>query len=241
MVVLDNINVTFKRGTITTVIGKSGVGKSVLLKHIIGLIEPDSGDILYSGRTIASMTELEKITLSSKFSYMFQHMALFDSMTIFENIALPLQENKKFPNSDIEMRVMEKMHQLELNDIGYKYPSQISGGMQKRVALARALITDPEIILFDEPTTGLDPIRKNAVFNLIADNQKQFGYTAIIVSHAIPDIFYISDQIAMLDNARILYHGSPEIIYQCQKQEVQEFIRGTEALKNKRHAMAVGM
>ena len=138
---------------------------------------------------------------------MFQGNALFDSLTVCENVALPLKETTSLSEREIRRRAAEKMAHLDIQGIEDKYPSQLSGGMKKRVALARALMTDPEIILFDEPTTGLDPIRKNAVLSMISDYQKKFGFTGVVVSHEIPDIFYISQRIAMLNEGRILFRG----------------------------------
>jgi phospholipid/cholesterol/gamma-HCH transport system ATP-binding protein len=226
--VLNGVDLDIFGGEITTVIGKSGGGKSVLLKHIIGLIEPDSGAILFKGKTIAEMAKAERRALKKKFSYMFQSTALFDSMTVFENIALPLQEKMALPAPEIHQRVHAKMQQLDLKAIDTKYPSQLSGGMKKRVALARALITEPEIVLFDEPTTGLDPIRKNAVHNMISEYQRHFGFTGVVVSHEIPDIFFISQRIAMLNEGRILFAGSPEEIQRASDPVVQQFIHGLE-------------
>lgn len=176
-------------GEVTTLIGKSGVGKSVLLKLIIGLLAPDSGEILFEGRPLAGMNKQERKAFKRKFSYMFQGAALFDSMTVFENIALPLMERTTLPKAEIQRRVRDKMRQLDLHHIEDKNPAVLSGGMKKRVALARALVTDPEIVLFDEPTTGLDPIRKNAVHSLISDYQKRYRFTGVVVSHEIPDVF----------------------------------------------------
>jgi phospholipid/cholesterol/gamma-HCH transport system ATP-binding protein len=226
--VLNGANLSIFEGQVTTIIGKSGGGKSVLLKHIIGLMEPDSGKILFRGHSLSEMQKAEKKTFKRKFSYVFQGTALFDSITVFENIALPLKEKTSFKKAKIAGRVREKMDQLDLQGIDNKYPSQISGGMKKRVALARALVTDPEIVLFDEPTTGLDPIRKNAVHKMISDYQKQFGFTGVVVSHEIPDIFYISQRVAMLEEGRILFEGSPEEIQQTSNSVVQEFIHGLE-------------
>jgi phospholipid/cholesterol/gamma-HCH transport system ATP-binding protein len=226
--VLNGANLSIFEGQVATIIGKSGGGKSVLLKHIIGLMEPDSGKILFRGHSLSEMQKAEKKTFKRKFSYVFQGTALFDSITVFENIALPLKEKTSFKKAKIAGRVREKMDQLDLQGIDNKYPSQISGGMKKRVALARALVTDPEIVLFDEPTTGLDPIRKNAVHKMISDYQKQFGFTGVVVSHEIPDIFYISQRVAMLEEGRILFEGSPEEIQQTSNSVVQEFIHGLE-------------
>lgn len=222
--VLDQINLEIEKGRITAIIGKSGVGKSVMLKHMIGLLQPDEGTIYLDGMNMSEISGKTAKALRQKFSYMFQNMALFDSMTVFENIALPLKERKSLKKISIKEKVIDICQKLELEDIWHKYPSQISGGMKKRVALARALITDPEIILFDEPTTGLDPIRKHAVFEMISQNQKSFNYTAVIVTHEIPDIFYIAHQVAFLDNAHILFNGPPEGIKRCTIPIVQRFI-----------------
>ena len=236
-IVLKETNLDIHQGEVTTIIGKSGEGKSVLLKHIIGLMEPDSGEILFRGKSISDMKKDEKRVLRRNFSYMFQNNALFDSMTVFENIALPLKEGTRISDGKISDMVRDKMHQLDLKGIDDKYPSQISGGMKKRVALARALITEPEIVLFDEPTTGLDPIRKNAVHSMIADYQKRFGFTGVVVSHEIPDIFYISQRVAMLQGGKIFFEGTPEEIQEVENPVVQQFIRGLEI----RHDSLTGM
>ena len=222
--VLDGVNLSIYRGQITSIIGQSGVGKSVLLKHIIGLLEPDSGQVLFEGKPLASMKKLERKALKQKFSYVFQDTALFDFLTVFENIALPLAENTVCPETEIKHRVRDKLHQLDLHKIDNQYPSQLSGGMKKRVALARALVTDPEIVLFDEPTTGLDPIRKTAVHSMISDYQKRLGFTSIIVSHEIPDVFFISQRVAMIDAGRICFEGTPEEIQRTADPVVRSFI-----------------
>ena len=227
--VLADVNLTIPEGKITTIIGKSGMGKSVLLKHIIGLLSPDEGSILYQGHPLSNMKRAEKKSLKMKFSYMFQGTALFDSMTVFENIALPLKERRLFPKATITKKVREKLIQLDLNGVNNRYPAQISGGMKKRVALARALVTDPKIVLFDEPTTGLDPIRKSAAHSMILDYQKRFGFTGIVVSHEIPDIFFISDHMAMLDEGRIIFEGNSEEIQQSTNPIIQQFIHGLES------------
>ncbi len=161
--ILDQVNLEVYDGQVTTIIGKSGTGKSVLVKHMIGLLSPTEGNILFRGKLIDGMSQKELDEFRSQFSYCFQNNALFDSLTVFENIALPLQQTTKMGKREIDNKVMEKIDQLELSDVPHKYPSELSCGIQKRVALARALITDPKIVLFDEPTTGQDPIRKNAI------------------------------------------------------------------------------
>jgi len=227
--VLDGINLCIYRGEITSIIGKSVTGKSVLLTHIIGLFEPDSGQVFFEGKSLSMMKNSARKILKKKFSYMFQDTALFDFLTVFENIALPLRERTSLPDAEIQRRVRDKMYQLDLQNIEPKYPSQLSGGMKKRVALARALVTNPEIVLFDEPTTGLDPIRKNAVHSMISDYQRRFGFTAIIVSHEIPDVFFISQRVAMIDRGKILFEGTPEDIQQVTDPVVKSFIQGLES------------
>ena len=229
--ILDGIDLTIYEGEITTIIGKSGVGKSVFLKHIIGLLTPDEGEILFMGKPFAEMNHAQRQDLKRQCSYMFQHNALFDSLTVFENIALPLREKTRLPAAEIKKRVMDKIEQLELAEVPHKYPTQLSGGMQKRVALARALINEPKIVLFDEPTTGLDPIRKNAVLTMVAHYQQQFNFSAVLVSHDIPDVFYISDRIAIIDDAKILFQGSPVELEQTDHPIINEFIHSLELLK----------
>jgi phospholipid/cholesterol/gamma-HCH transport system ATP-binding protein len=227
--VLDGICMTIKRGEITAVIGKSGSGKSVLLKNIIGLMDPEKGEILFDGRLRAAMSPAEKRSLRQKFSFVFQDAALFDFMSVFQNVALPLVERHALPPPEIQRRVRGKLEQLDLHQIEDSYPSQLSGGMKKRVALARALVTDPEIVLFDEPTTGLDPIRKNAVHSMILDYQSRFGFTAVVVSHEVPDIFFIAQHVALIDKGRIRFEGSPLSIQQSTDPEVINFIEGMES------------
>jgi phospholipid/cholesterol/gamma-HCH transport system ATP-binding protein len=226
--VLKGANLSIYQGEITTVIGKSGMGKSVLLKHIIGLLKPDSGRILFQGSPLYEMKRADIDKLKAKFSYVFQDTALFDSMSVYENIALPLKEATSLPKGEIRTRVREKMELFDLEGIDNNYPSQLSGGMKKRVALARALVTEPEIVLFDEPTTGLDPIRKSAVHSMISDYQRRLGFTGVVISHDIPDIFYISQRVAMLDEGKIRFEGSPNEIQNASDEVVQQFIQGLE-------------
>ncbi len=227
--VLDGVNLSIYRGEITALIGKSGSGKSVLLKHVIGLIEPDGGEILFDGRPRSAMSPAERSALKRKFSYIFQDTALFDFLNVFENVALPLSERHILPPAEVARRVRDKLGQLDLHEVETKYPAQLSGGMKKRVALARALVTEPEIVLFDEPTTGLDPIRKNAVHSMIIDYQRRFGFTGVVVSHEIPDIFFISQRVAMIDNGKILIEGTPEEIQLSANREVRNFVEGLES------------
>jgi phospholipid/cholesterol/gamma-HCH transport system ATP-binding protein len=226
--ILDRVNLEVRDGEVTTIIGKSGTGKSVLLKHMIGLLAPTQGEILFRGRPVESMSRKELDELRSQFSYCFQNNALFDSLTVFENIALPLQQTTRMSRQEIESKVRERIDQLELSEVPHKYPSELSGGMQKRVALARALITDPKVVLFDEPTTGQDPIRKNAIFSMIVHNQKKFGFTTIMISHDIPDVFFISDRILILYDGQIIFQGPYDEIDKLEHPMVDEFVKSLE-------------
>ena len=208
--VLERVNLQIYEGQTTTIIGLSGSGKSVLLKHIIGLLEPDEGTILFRGKPLTEMKKSEIATSLSQISYMFQGNALFDSLTVYDNIALPLRETTNLKKAEIDRMVMARIEQTELAEAAHRYPSELSGGMQKRAALARALITDPRIVLFDEPTTGQDPVRKNAILSMIAQYQRKFNFTAIMVSHEIPDVYFISNRILALYDKTIVFQGTPE-------------------------------
>ncbi|MGJ8654087.1 MAG: ABC transporter ATP-binding protein [Opitutaceae bacterium] len=207
--VLDGIDLDVTKASVTTIIGKSGIGKSVLLKCISNLMESDAGTIELNGRPIAKSRRGSEGDAGVSFSYMFQNNALFDSMTAAENVAMPLLETSKLNRSEIREQVDEMLKLLELSDSAGRYPGELSGGMKKRVALARALITKPQLVLFDEPTTGLDPERKFGVFEMIADYRERFGFTALLVSHDIPEVFEISDKVAWLDEGLIKFFGPP--------------------------------
>lgn len=226
--VLNGMNLSIYKGEILAVIGKSGTGKSVLLKHIIGLVHPDSGEILINGKPIFHLSDRKVQSFQKELSYMFQENALFDFMTIYDNIALPLVENSKFPKKEVKKKVDTRILQLGLSGSEDKFPSQLSGGMRKRVALARALVTDPKVVLFDEPTTGLDPVRKRKVHDMIMEYQKKFGFTAVIVSHDIPEIFDVAQRIAMLDEGKIIFEGTKSELYQSRSSILDNFIHGVE-------------
>ena len=228
--ILDQVNLKIYEGQVTTIIGKSGTGKSVLLKHIIGLLKPDEGEIRFRGNDIGRMNKSQWDTYTGQISYMFQNNALFDSMTVFENVALPLRQTTRMSKQQIEEKVMARIKQTELTEVVHKYPSEISGGMQKRVALSRALVIDPDIVLFDEPTTGQDPIRKNAILGMIAEYQRKFGFTAVLISHEIPDVYFISNRILVLYDQKIVFQGTPEELETFDHPFQDEFIQSLEGL-----------
>jgi phospholipid/cholesterol/gamma-HCH transport system ATP-binding protein len=230
--ILDRINLKIYEGDVTTIIGKSGEGKSVLLKHIIGLLRPDEGSVLFRGRPIEKMSRREWNAYLGQVSYMFQNNALFDSKTVYENVAMPLRRYTDFGKSQIREKVMARLEQTELTDVAHKYPSELSGGMQKRTALARALVTDPKIVLFDELTTGQDPIRRNAILGMIAEYRMKFGFTAVLISHDIPDVFFISNRILALYNKKIIFQDTPEAFEELDHPFYDEIITSIENLQD---------
>jgi phospholipid/cholesterol/gamma-HCH transport system ATP-binding protein len=225
--VLRGVSFEIAKGEVLALIGMSGYGKSVLLKHMPRLIKPDQGRVLIDNQDMGSLKRKELEWMRSRFGFVFQSGALFDSLTVFENVAFPLKE--KSPSSDLEVRerVLSILDQVGLNGVENKYPAQISGGMIKRVALARALITNPEIMLFDEPTTGLDPIISHTILNLIDSCHKRYGFTGIVVTHEIPKVFEIVQKVAMLHEGRILTIGTPEEMLSSNNPIVRQFITGS--------------
>jgi phospholipid/cholesterol/gamma-HCH transport system ATP-binding protein len=225
--VLDHINLTIPKGQISVVIGKSGVGKSVLLKHIIGLLQPDLGQVLVDRQDIHRLRGRQLREFKLRLAVLFQGGALFDSLNVFENIAFPLREKTRLSEPEIAGRVRLRLDQMNLtSEVESKYPAELSGGMKKRVALARAMIQEPEIILFDEPVTGLDPPMCNTVFHLIQKTHIDSGYTALMVSHDIPEVFQVADFVAMMHQGRIIAHGTPAEIQAHPESVVQAFLRG---------------
>ncbi len=225
--VLKGVNLTIHDRELIVIIGRSGVGKSVLLKHLIGLHRPDSGSILIEGEDIFKVCYRDVCRLRERFGVLFQGGALFDSLTVFENVAFPLQEKTRLSKAEIRQRVDHALEDVGLTGIEDKYPAELSGGMRKRVALARALITEPSIVLFDEPTTGLDPISLNSIHRLIIRTHKKYQFTGVVISHDIPQIFDIADRVAMLHDGRIVEVGLPEEIQRSENPVVKQFITGS--------------
>jgi phospholipid/cholesterol/gamma-HCH transport system ATP-binding protein len=225
--VLDGLDLDIPDGEITAIIGPSGEGKSVLLKHLIGLLQPDCGTVEVDGESILGLRRSELNRIREKFGMLFQNVALFDSMTVFENVAFPLQEKTPLSKDEIRDRVLAALEDVGLKNIENKFPDELSGGMKKRVGLARAVVLKPKIILFDEPTTGLDPIIKRAIHQLIKDTHAKFGFTAVIVTHEIPEIFDVVHNVAMLFRGKILQHGSTDDIKNSTDPAIRQFINGS--------------
>ena len=222
--VLKGTNLTIEEGGITTIIGGSGSGKTVLLKTMIALLLPDRGQVRVDGTDITRLGEKPLNEVRQKFGFLFQGAALLDSMTIFDNVAFPLRERTRLGENAIGAKVRERLDQVGLKDMGYKYPAEVSGGMKKRAGFARALVTDPRIVLFDEPTTGLDPLLAKSVHQLIAAMQSRVGFTGVIVSHDIPEVFTISHRVAMLADGVIADSGPTEEFLRSSSPTVRRFL-----------------
>ena len=224
--VLDNLNLVVEPNKITVIIGESGGGKSVLLKHIIGLIRPDSGSVYVDNVEISALNDKELNEVRKNFGMLFQEAALFDSMTVGENVAFPIKEHTRLSKEEIRVMVKEKLRQVGLKKITEKMPAELSGGMRKRVGLARAIALNPKIILFDEPTTGLDPIRRDDIDRLIVKTQQHTNATCLIISHDIDSTFKIAHNVAMLYDGKIVEYGSPEKLKGSKNPVVKNFIEG---------------
>ena len=224
--VLKGVNLEVNRGEIMIIIGQSGGGKTVLLKHLLGLLRADAGRIVVAGVDVTELRGEALDAVRRRYGVVFQGGALFDSMSVFDNVAFPLRERTALGRAEIAERANAKLEQVGLGGMGEKNPAEISGGMRKRVAIARALVTEPEIVFFDEPTTGLDPVLVNTIHGLIVDLHAKFTFTAVMVSHEIPEIFKIAQKVAMLYDGRIVEAGPAEAIQNSPNPVIQQFIRG---------------
>lgn len=238
--VLTGVDLVVPRGSVVAVLGRSGTGKSVFLKCLADVIQPDGGSITFDGRSLRAGGRAARADFRRRCSFLFQSNALFDSLTALENVALPLEQTTRLSDAEIRERSLESLRQLELDTSCDRYPSQLSGGMQKRLALARAIVTRPELVLFDEPTAGLDPLRRNSVFSMIVKYQRQFGFTAVVVTHDVPEALIACDRVALLENGRICFTGTSAEFSASDLSVVRNFRDSTAALGSSLAALRGG-
>jgi phospholipid/cholesterol/gamma-HCH transport system ATP-binding protein len=222
-VVLGSVSLVVPRGSIISVLGRSGTGKSVFLKCVAGLLTPDAGEVRFENGLLAGFRR--------RCSYLFQGNALFDSLTALENVALPLEQTTRLGKREIEQAARDALRNLGLDKFADHFPAQISGGMQKRLALARALVTRPELVLFDEPTAGLDPPARNAVFEMIVQYRHEFDFTAVVVTHDVPEALHASDRVALLEGGRIYFEGTPAEFIASEDFIVRSFGENVDSLR----------
>ena len=230
--VLRGVSLSVPRGSLFSVLGPSGAGKSVLLKCLANIEEPGAGRISFDGRALDFRDRAMRDAFRRRCSFLFQGNALLDSLTALRNVALPLEQTTSLDREEIRVRSMEALEQLELSDYADHYPGMLSGGMQKRLALARAIVTRPEMVFFDEPTAGLDPLRRNAVFAMIAKYQALFGFTALIVTHDMVEALVASDTVALLYGGEICFCGTPDEFASSTHPVVQSFCASPAALRS---------
>lgn len=226
-VVLDDVSLEIEPGKTTAVVGPSGVGKSVLLKLIMGIMRPESGRIFVHGRNMtAARDEAERNEIRAELGVLFQSAALFDSLSVYENVAFPLQERTRLSRREIHRKVEAMLAALSLTEYAWSFPQEISIGIRKRVGMARSLITEPKVLLFDEPNTGLDPLVGQEVYDLINSSRRQWGFTGVVISHEIPEVFQVSDRVVMLLNGRIAAEGTPDELVCSEDPAVRQFLEG---------------
>jgi len=227
--VLRGVDLNINTGETLVIIGRSGCGKSVLIKHIVGLLYPDEGHVKVEGNLVDEMSMKELYELRTKFGFLFQGSALFDSMTVEENISLPLVESKiKFSIAEMDKKVAEKLEMVGMSGVQKLKPAELSGGMKKRVGLARALITDPDYIFYDEPTTGLDPIMSDSIDDLIKELTEKLNSTSVVVTHDMYSVKNIADRVAMMHEGKIHFSGTPSELISSKDPIIKEFIQRTE-------------
>jgi len=224
--VLRGVSLEVRTGEVVALIGPSGEGKSVLLKHVVGLIRPDSGRVVFDGKDMGALRGSELAGLRGRLGFLFQNSALFDSMTVYDNVAFPLREKTRLSEKQTQQRVFDALRQVGLEGAEQKYPAQLSGGMAKRAAIARALVLSPDAMLFDEPTTGLDPIMARSIYGLIATMHERLGFSGIVVSHEVPGVFAVAQRVAMLHQGVIRFVGTPDEIMASEDSVVKDFVRG---------------
>lgn len=227
--VLGDVSFRVRSGSVVSVLGRSGTGKSVLLKCVVGLLERDGGEVFFRGQSLENPAARSALRRAS--SYVFQQNALFDSATVFENVLMPLRARGAGDGALWPGRVRDVLQRLELEDAADRYPAELSGGMQKRLAVARALVTEPELVFFDEPTAGLDPLRRNAVFSLIARLQRERGFTAVLVTHDVQEALVVSSHVLWLDAGAVRFDGEAAVFATAGEPALREFRDNIEALR----------
>lgn len=228
-VVLDGVNLDVPKAMVTCIVGPSGGGKTVLLKHLNLLMRPDSGTIIIESAEVTKLSNRALNQVREKLGMLFQAGALFDSMTVFDNVAFPLVEKTNLSEEEISARVGETLKSVALEGVENKYPSELSGGMQKRAALARALVHSPKILMLDEPTTGLDPARTGAIHRLIRQTQKTHGLTVVMVSHDVPAVFEICDRVGFIHHGKMRVYGTPDEVTSAHDEIFDQFLAGKAA------------
>jgi phospholipid/cholesterol/gamma-HCH transport system ATP-binding protein len=226
LIVLRHLDLKIEKGQSLVVIGASGTGKSVMLKHIVGLLRPDDGEVYFDGKRIDDLPERDLMIIRERFGFLFQMGALFDSLSVEQNIAFPLVEHTNKSGDDIHAVVTEKLRLVGLPEVSKKMPMELSGGQRKRVALARAIALDPEVILYDEPTTGLDPVRSDVINELIIKLKRELNVTSLVVTHDMQSAFKVADRIVMLHEGRLIFDGSPDEIKSTDNDVVRRFVTG---------------
>jgi len=233
--ILKDIDVAIERGQTVAIIGESGCGKTVFMKTLVGLIKPTQGRIAFDGQWLDSMSPLELARTRRRFGFVFQNAALFDSMSIFDNVAFPIQQNEKVSAAEIQRRVIQRLADVGLPaSVAAKFPAQVSGGMRKRVGLARALILEPELVVYDEPTTGLDPIMSDVINELILDTRRRFPVTSVVVTHDMHTARKVADRVLMFyprsrlapDEGQVIFDGPPSDLEHAEDRRVRQFVRG---------------
>jgi phospholipid/cholesterol/gamma-HCH transport system ATP-binding protein len=226
LVVLNNLSLQIEKGKCIVVIGASGTGKSVMLKHIVGLLRPDRGQVWFDDKRIDNLPERDMVSVRKRFGFLFQMGALFDSLNVAENVGFPVVEHTHKPPDEVARIVQQKLRLVGLPDAGSKMPGELSGGQRKRVALARAIALDPEVILYDEPTTGLDPVRSDVINELILKLQRELTVTSIVVTHDMNSAFKVADRIVMLHEGRLIFDGTTQQIQASEVPDVKRFVQG---------------
>lgn len=226
LVVLDGVDLDLREGETTVIIGESGVGKSVILNHMVRLLRPDKGFVYYRDQRIDDLPERKLVDIRSRFGFLFQLGALFDSLTVGENVAFPIKEHTARSPDEIHKVVATKLEMVGLNGIQDKWPAELSGGQRKRVALARAIAMDPELVLYDEPTTGLDPPRADEINELILKLKRELGVTSVVVTHDMVSARKVADRILMLYNGKFIFDGTPDEIMGTKDDRVRCFVEG---------------